>query len=76
MSRAVFRRLGYEFFAKEENLNLMSRKALTRAVNGIPGWTFEIVPAYLLGWTSNLMLIATRNDAARMPPLNDARRPG
>jgi ubiquinone/menaquinone biosynthesis C-methylase UbiE len=59
-SRALMRRLGYGFFAEEENLNLMSRKELTTAVAGIEGWKFEIVTARLFGWSSNLLLFAYR----------------
>ena len=61
--RPLFRALGYGFFAAEENLNLMSRRQLHAAVSGIAGWKFEIVPAKLLGWTSNLMLFAHRDAA-------------
>jgi hypothetical protein len=59
--RAVMRRLGYGFFAEEENLNLMSPGGLRQAVAGIEGWRFEIVAAKLLGWPSNLLLFAYRN---------------
>ena len=41
-SRALMRRLGYSFFAEEDNLNLMSRRQLAKAVAGIEWWKFEI----------------------------------
>jgi hypothetical protein len=59
-SRALMRRLGYGFFAEEENLNLMSRGELAKAVAGIEGWRFEIVTAKLMGWPSNLLFFAHR----------------
>ena len=59
-SRALMRRLGYAFFADEENLNLMSHGDLLKAVAGIMGWKFEIVTAKLVGWPSNLLLFAHR----------------
>jgi Methyltransferase domain len=59
-SRALMRRIGYGFFAKEENLNLMSRGELVKAVAGTSGWRFEMVTAKLLGWPSNLLLFAHR----------------
>src|SRR5215211_7563016 len=58
--RAIFRRLGYGFFAEEEHLNLMSRRVLRRAVQDVKGWEFQILSAKVLGWTSNLMLFARR----------------
>ncbi|MGO9681712.1 MAG: class I SAM-dependent methyltransferase [Beijerinckiaceae bacterium] len=59
-SRSLLRRLGYPFFADEENLNLMSRSDLVKAVAGITGWKFEIVTAKLMKWPSNLLLFARR----------------
>ena len=61
VSRAIFRQLGFGFFADEENLNLMSRTQLQEIVERIDGWRFQIMPAKLLGWTSNLMLFAHRD---------------
>ena len=58
--RALMRRLGYDFFAEEENLNLMSAAGVRQAVAGIAGWRFEIVTAKLLGWPSNLQLFGYR----------------
>src|SRR6266508_2200877 len=54
--RAIFRQVGYGFFADERNLNLMSRTQLQKTAERMDGWRFEILPAKVLGWTSNLML--------------------
>ena len=59
--RAVFRLLGYGFFAEESNLNLLSHGQLKYMVDGIDNCKFEILPARLLGLTSNLMLFADRD---------------
>jgi ubiquinone/menaquinone biosynthesis C-methylase UbiE len=61
MCRAIFRQLGYGFFAKEENLNLMSRARLSEITKQFDRWKFQIVAARVLGWTSNLMLFARRD---------------
>lgn len=58
--RAAFRALGHAFFAEERNLNLMSRSDLSKIATRFSGWRFEIVPAKLLGLTSNLMLFASK----------------
>jgi methyltransferase family protein len=58
--RRLFHKMGYDYFAEEANLNLMSTASLLRTTAGIPGWRFQVVPARLLGWTSNLMLFAQR----------------
>jgi ubiquinone/menaquinone biosynthesis C-methylase UbiE len=58
--RAALRRLGYEFFAEEKNLNLMSRSELRAIAGQFDGWTFEILCATLFGWTSNLIFVAQR----------------
>ena len=47
--------------AEEDNLNLLSRGDLTKAVADIAGWKFEIVSPRLLGWPSNLLLFAHRD---------------
>jgi ubiquinone/menaquinone biosynthesis C-methylase UbiE len=61
MCRAIFRHLGYDFFADEKNLNLMSRTQLQTIVDRLlDGWKFRILPARVAGWTSNLMLFAHR----------------
>lgn len=58
--RAVFRRLGYGFFAAEENLNLVSASDLRAIAGRFEGWGCEVLAARLFGWTSNLILVAQR----------------
>ena len=65
--RAVLRRTGRGFFAEEENLNLMMRGDLQRAAAaaGIRG--AEVRSLSLLGWPSNLLLVARKEPG----PLGD-----
>jgi ubiquinone/menaquinone biosynthesis C-methylase UbiE len=58
MARATMRKLGYGFYAEEDNLNLMSRSGLTKIVSTIDEWKFDIVTTKLMGWPSNLLLFA------------------
>jgi ubiquinone/menaquinone biosynthesis C-methylase UbiE len=59
--RALFKKLGYEFFAQESNLNLMSRSEIREIVASINGgWNFDVHSATVLGWQSNLILFAER----------------
>jgi hypothetical protein len=59
---AIFRRtlaaLGHDFFAREENLNLLSARDLTKLMPALPqGDAREIRAIRLLGTASNLLLI-------------------
>lgn len=58
--RAVFRALGLDFFAREANLNLMTRRELAAIAACHPAWDFHFASPRLLGWISNLVLIGTR----------------
>jgi ubiquinone/menaquinone biosynthesis C-methylase UbiE len=60
MFRALLSRMGKRFYAKEENLNLLSRRQLrmTAEAAGLENISVETVS--LLGWPTNLLLIATR----------------
>ena len=61
--RALMRRAGREFFADENNLNLMGSQDLRQAAQmALPAdmFTFEISSATLAGWTSNLLLTVRR----------------
>jgi hypothetical protein len=60
LGRSVFRRLGLDFFAREENLNLMMQSELKRLTRFHPQWRFSFPNAKLWGWTSNLVLVGTR----------------
>jgi len=52
--RPVYRLLGFDFFSREENLNLLDRKALATLVPS--GRRFEISTHKFLGLPSNLLL--------------------
>jgi hypothetical protein len=58
--RAVLHSLGREFFAQEANLNLMSRSLLADAAQAAGIGDFRIETVSLVGWPSNLMLIARK----------------
>jgi len=61
--RAILRRAGYKFFADEANLNLMTSAQLSRILARHAGWRYRFVPTRLCGWTSNLVLVANREEA-------------
>jgi ubiquinone/menaquinone biosynthesis C-methylase UbiE len=52
--------LGYEFFADEKNLNLLSRSSLARVARAAGIDRFEITSVSLLGLPTNLLLIARK----------------
>ena len=58
--RAVLRRLGYGFFAEEQNLNLVSAAQLRAMAARFERWSVQILFVRLFGWTSNLILVAER----------------
>jgi ubiquinone/menaquinone biosynthesis C-methylase UbiE len=60
LCRSVFRKLGYGFFAQEENLNLITRPEIEKIVAPIKGWHFHIHFATVFGWRSNLIIFANR----------------
>ncbi len=57
--RSVLLLIGREFFAKEENLNLLGRRELAEIATGAGLHKFTIDVVYL-GMPSNLILIATK----------------
>ena len=60
--RTIMRKTGREFFAEEANLNLMSRNDLLRAASAaidFVTWAYRVEVMSLVGWPSNLLLIAT-----------------
>jgi SAM-dependent methyltransferase len=59
--RILFKKLGYDFFAQEENLNLMTRSEIKEIIAKIDGWKFDVHSATLLGWQSNLILFAEKD---------------
>ena len=58
--RAIVKRLGQEFFADENNLNIMSRRDLASAAVAAGIEKHVILSASLLGMPSNLMLVAMK----------------
>jgi hypothetical protein len=58
--RRILVALGRDFFADEANLNLLSRRSLAVAAHAAGIATFRIETVALLGWPSNLLLIARR----------------
>jgi Methyltransferase domain len=60
MTRAVFRKVGLEFFAEEKNLNLMTESELKLIGSCHKNWSFQFMPVYLLGWKSNLVMMGKR----------------
>ncbi len=59
--RLILRKMGREFFAAEDNLNLMSKSTLAQAAElaGIPDFTIMSVP--LCRWPTNLILMAVKS---------------
>jgi putative flippase GtrA len=54
--RAIFKAIGYDFFAQESNLNLMTRSELRTIMKSQPHGAYKFLPTRLMGWTSNLVL--------------------
>src|SRR5262245_64780696 len=58
--RQILRWLGLHELAEERNLNLLTEQELRAMTRDTVGWTFYIAAARLLGWKSNLILLARR----------------
>jgi uncharacterized protein (TIRG00374 family) len=56
--RPIYRALGFEFFSREENLNLLEGRSLRKLVDGHDG--VEISRHWFLGFPSNLILVVRR----------------
>ncbi|MDR2732705.1 MAG: hypothetical protein LBB36_05750, partial [Fibromonadaceae bacterium] len=58
--RKILKIIGRDFFAKEENLNLLTRKELGNLCrkNGIT--KFKILTVHFLGFPSNLLLVGEK----------------
>ena len=61
MFRAILGKIGKDFFSREENLNLMSSGTLTRAAKSAGIKNFMVTSVPLLGWPTNLILVATKS---------------
>jgi ubiquinone/menaquinone biosynthesis C-methylase UbiE len=60
--RSIMRRVGYDFFAKEENLNLVGRSELATLCNQLGPCKVDILDVAILGWPSNLVLTISKPD--------------
>jgi hypothetical protein len=58
--RAILDRRGKHFYAKEENLNLLSKRALRAVAEAAGLENIQIETVSLLGWPTNLVLVAKR----------------
>lgn len=58
--RSLMRHANRPFFAEEANLNLLSRRELRALAVPLDGFAFVISSVALLGWPSNLLLVAHR----------------
>jgi FkbM family methyltransferase len=63
--RRVLAALGKDFFAAEENLNLLSAGELVRIAAAVGIENFHIATVALFGWPTNLLLCASRLDPPR-----------
>jgi ubiquinone/menaquinone biosynthesis C-methylase UbiE len=59
--RPIFKALGREFFAREENLNLLTPATLAKAAKAAGIESFRIESVALGGWPTNLLLVAKRS---------------
>lgn len=58
--RSLLRGTRYDFFAREENLNLLTRRELRDLCRDLPSCTIAVETQKLLGIPSNLLLTVTR----------------
>lgn len=58
--RAALRAVGMNFFASEDNLNLLSASEFRRIASVLPDFDVRVSSVALGGWPSNLLLIAHR----------------
>ena len=58
--RPIFRALGREFFADENNLNLMTPRTLAKAARAAGIMDFRVESVSLGGWPTNLLLVAKK----------------
>lgn len=58
--RFILNKLGMEFFAREENLNLLGKSQLVKLSQQVEGFEFSVQHVSLVGWPSNLLLVGRR----------------
>jgi hypothetical protein len=62
--RAIWRNIGYSFFADERNLNLLTAADLHRFM-AFQRYEYRLAPTRLWGWTSNLVLLIHKTAVKR-----------
>jgi ubiquinone/menaquinone biosynthesis C-methylase UbiE len=62
--RRLLRNTRYEFFAREENLNLVDRKDIARLCNSLQGCVVSVESLRLLGMPSNLLVTIRKRATA------------
>ena len=60
LHRKILQKLNLNFFAKEENLNLLAEKDLVLIMKKLNFYNYEIKHVKFLNFTSNLILIGTK----------------
>ncbi len=60
--RATLRVFGMDFFASEENLNLLSSRECKHIAAALPDFDVSVSSVALGGWPSNLLITALRRD--------------
>ena len=63
LSRRLIAALGFDFYAQEENLNLMSSRELLALVPSRSGLKVSLAKNYFYGFPSNLMLVVEKESA-------------
>lgn len=63
--RATLRTAGMNFFASEDNLNLLSTREFRRIADALPEFDVSVSSVALGGWPSNLLLIARRRRGSK-----------
>jgi ubiquinone/menaquinone biosynthesis C-methylase UbiE len=58
--RALMRRMNYDFFAHEENLNLVGRSELRKLCSALDHCRIGVDSVSVLGWPSNLILMISK----------------
>jgi hypothetical protein len=65
--RSLLRAMGYDFFAKEENLNLLTASDLSSIGREVSGFDTRVIAVKLLGWPSNLLMVGHRSADYKKP---------
>lgn len=66
--RSLLRKTGYNELADERNLNLLSASDIRGLLAAHPDWSSRIKKTHLLGWPSNLLMVAHQQTICSLPP--------